>query len=107
MGETMDKKLGSMGESCGGVPCGYPGESGSLGLATMLKATVDARVIEFTRAGVVQLPGYDQSFSVNGESIEEYLCGEVEKRFPKKDHYGNFAGKVTVRLEFLGDMEAE
>lgn len=103
-----DKKLGSMGGSCGGVPCGYPGESGSLGLATMMKAAVDSsRVIEFTRAGVVQLPGYDQSFSVNGESIEEYILSEVEKRRPAKDHYGNFAAKITVRLEFLGDMEAE
>lgn len=63
--------------------------------------------IEFTRAGVVQLPGYDLSFAVNGESIEEYIRSEVEKRRPAKDQYGNFAGKVTVRIEFLGDMEAE
>lgn len=103
-----DKKLGSMGGSCGGGPDGYPGEIGSLGLATMLKVAADSsRVIEFTRAGVVQLPGYDQAFSVNGESIEEYIRNEVEKRRPAKDHYGNFAGKVTVRLEFIGDMEAE
>ena len=104
----MDKKLGSMGGSCGGGPCVYPEGSGSLGLAMTLKVAADgSRVIEFTRAGVVQLPGYDQSFSVNGESIEEYIRSEVEKRRPAKDQYGNFAGKVTVRIEFLGDMEAE
>lgn len=97
----MEKKL----ESCGGVPCGYPGGIGSLGLA--MKAMDGSRVIEFTRAGVVQLPSCDQSFAVNGESIEEYIRSEVEKRRPVKDHYGNFAGKVTVRLELLGDMEAE
>lgn len=97
----MNEKL----ESCGGVPCGYPGGSGSLGLAMMMKTVDDPRVIEITRAGVVQLPGYDQSFAVNGESIEEYIRSEVEKRRPAKDHYGNFAGKVTVRLELLGDME--
>lgn len=100
--------MGDKIEVCGGVPCGFPGESGSLGLAMTLKAAAaDSRVIEFTRAGVVQLPGYDQSFSVNGESIEEYIRSEVEKCRPKKDHYGNFAGKVTVRIEFLGDMEVE
>lgn len=100
----MDKKLGSMGGSCGGDPCVYPGESGILGMAMALKAAADSRVIEFTRAGVVQLPGYDLSFAVNGESIEEYIRSEVEKRRPAKDQYGNFAGKVTVRVEFLGDM---
>ena len=93
---------------CGGVPCGFPGEVGSLGLAMTLKAAADdSKVIEFTRAGVVQLPAYDLSFAVNGESIEEYIRSEVEKRRPAKDHYGNFAAKVTVRLEFLGDMEAD
>ncbi len=91
-------------------PCGvtYPGGIGSLGLAMTLKATVDeSRVIEIVRAGVVQLPDSDRSFAVNGESIEEYIRSEVEKRRPAKDPYGNFAAKVTVRLEFLGDMEVE
>lgn len=97
--------MGDKIEVCGGVPCGFPGEVGSLGLAMTLKAAADgSRVIEFTRAGVVQLPGYDFSFAVNGESIEEYIRSEVEKRRPKKDQYGNFAGKVTIRIEFLGDM---
>lgn len=96
--------MGEINGTSGGVPCGFPGESGSLGLATMLKAALDnSRVIEFTRAGVVQLP----EFAVNGESIEEYIRSEVEKRRPAKDQYGNFAGKVTVRIEFLGDMEVE
>lgn len=99
----MDEKQ----ERHGGVPCGYPGEIGSLGLAMAMKAVDDSRVIEFTRAGVVQLPDYDQLFAVNGESIGEYIRSEVEKRRPAKDHYGNFAGKVTVRLEFLGDMEVK
>lgn len=106
--KNMDKKLGSMGGSCGGGPCVYSEGSGSLGLAMALKAAADdSRVIEFTRAGVVQLPGDDFSFAVNGESIEEYIRSEVEKRRPAKDQYGNFAGKVTIRIEFLGDMEAE
>ena len=97
--------MGEINGTSGGVPCGFPDEVGSLGLAMTLKAAADdSKVIEFTRAGVVQLPGYDQSFSVNGESIEEYIRSEVEKCRPKKDHYGNFAGKVTVRIEFLGDM---
>ena len=97
-----DEKFGTIGGSCGVT---YPGEVGSLGLAMTLKAAAaDSRVIEFARAGVVQLPGYDLSFAVNGESIEEYIRSEVEKCRPMKDHYGNFAGKVTVRIEFLGDM---
>ena len=99
-----DEKFGTIGGSCGVT---YPGGVGSLGLAMTLKAADGARVIEITRAGVVQLPCCDQSFSVNGESIEEYIRAEVEKRRPVKDHYGHFAGKVTVRIEFLGDMEAE
>lgn len=98
--------MGDKIEVCGGVPCGFPGEVGSLAM-TLKAAADDSRVIEFTRAGVVQLPGYDLSFAVNGKSIEEYIRGEVEKRRPAKDQHGNFAGKVTVRLEFLGDMEAE
>jgi hypothetical protein len=97
--------MGEINGTSGGVPCGFPGEVGSLGLAMTLKAAADgSRVIEFTRAGVVQLPGYDLSFAVNGESIEEYIRSEVEKRRPAKDQYGNFAGKVTIRIEFLGDM---
>lgn len=96
----MGDKIGA----CSGVPCGFLGEVGSLGLAMTLKAAADdSRVIEFTRAGVVQLP----EFAVNGESIEEHIRGEVEKRRPAKDQYGNFAGKVTIRIEFLGDMEVE
>ena len=100
-----DEKFGTIGGSCGVT---YPGGVGSLGLAMTLKAAADeSRVIEIVRAGVVQLPDSDRSFAVNGESIEEYIRGEVEKRRPAKDQYGNFAGKVTVRIEFLGDMEAE
>jgi hypothetical protein len=96
--------MGEINGTSGGVPCGFPGEVGSLGLAMTLKAAADgSRVIEFTRAGVVQLP----EFAVNGESIEEYIRSEVEKRRPSKDQYGNFAGKVTVRIQFLGDMEVE
>ena len=100
-----DEKFGTIGGLRGVT---YPGGVGSLGLAMTLKAVADeSRVIEIVRAGVVQLPDCDRAFAVNGESIEEYIRGEVEKRRPAKDHYGNFAGKVTVRLEFLGDMEAE
>ena len=103
----MDKKLSSMGGSISGA-CGvtYPGGVGELGLAMTLKAEADkSRVIEIIRTGVVQLPDSDRLFAVNGESIDEYIRSEVEKRRPVKDHYGNFAGKVTVRLELIGDME--
>lgn len=81
-GGMMDKNL----DSCSGVPCGYPGALGSLGLAMTLKAAADdSRVIELTRTGVVQLPDSYGAFTVNGESLEECIRSEVEKRCPKKD----------------------
>lgn len=68
------------------------------------KAAADeSRVIEIVRAGVVQLPGFRRSFTVNGESIEEYIRGEVEKRRPVRDQYGNFAGKATESLKNVID----
>ena len=62
------------------------------------------RVAEITRTGVVQLPCGDYSFSVNGENLEELIRAEVDNRNPMLDFYGQFAAKVTIRVELLGDL---
>lgn len=58
-----------------------------------------------TRAGVVQLPGYDTSFLVNQDDIMQLIEEAVEKINPKKDYDGKFAGRVTVRIEVWGELE--
>lgn len=97
--------MGDNQERHGGVPCGYTGENPALGI--LFRGTGNSRVIEITKTGVVQLANGYQSFAVNGENIEDFVRPELEKRRPVKDHDGKFAGKVTVRIELLGDMEEE
>ena len=85
-----------------GTPCGYPGKESSIGIvAKMWKL---ARDVEIERAGVVRLPEGDYSFSVNGESLDELIRAEVKKRNPRTDIYGQFAARVTIRVELLGDL---
>lgn len=86
-----------------GTPCGYPGDGLSIGVVAMWKLS---RTVEIERAGVVQLPDRDYSFSVNGESLEELIRAEVKKKNPRTDTYGQFAARVMIRVELLGDLGA-
>ena len=85
-----------------GTPCGYPGKESSIGIvAKMWKL---ARDVEIERTGVEQLPEGNFSFTVNGESLEVVIREEVKKRNPRTDAYGQFAARVTIRVELLGDL---
>ena len=66
---------------------------------------VENRKITIERAGVMQL-SYD-TFRVNGDDLTTLLEEEVSKMQPKTDYNGNFAARIKIELEFLGDMNTE
>lgn len=61
--------------------------------------------VKIERSGVVQVD-YD-GFYVNDEEMVQLLESELDKMStkPKKDYNSKFAAKVTITVEFLGDME--
>lgn len=63
--------------------------------------------IKIERSGVVQVD-YD-GFYVNDEEMVQLLESELDKMStkPKKDYNSKFAAKVTITVEFLGDMEEQ
>lgn len=63
------------------------------------------RKITIERSGVMQL-SYD-TFRVNADDLPTLLEEEVSKMQPKTDYNGNFAAKIKIELEFLGDMNTE
>lgn len=81
-------------------------ENLSLGLG-MLFAAMDrgGKVVEVTRTGVVQFLGDLVSIAVNSENILMEAERKVMEKNPVLDHHGKFAGKVTVRVEILGDLQ--
>lgn len=66
---------------------------------------VENRKITIERAGVMQL-SYD-NFRVNDDNLTTLLEEEVSKMKPKTDYNGNFAARIKIELEFLGDMNTE
>lgn len=63
------------------------------------------RKITIERAGVMQL-SYD-TFRVDADDLTTLLEEEVAKMQPKTDYNGNFAARIKIELEFLGDMNTE
>ena len=63
--------------------------------------------IKIERSGVVQVD-YN-GFYVNDEEMIELLESEIDKMStkPKRDYNSKFAAKVTITVEFLGDMEEQ
>lgn len=85
-----------------------PLENMTLGLGVLFKAMEKgAKVVEVTKAGVVQFPDDLVSFTVNSENILMEVERKVMEKKPVLDHHGKFAGKVTVRVEILGDLQKE
>lgn len=83
-----------------------PLEDLTLGLGVLFKAMEKgAKVVEVTKAGIVQFPDDLVSFTVNSENILLEVEQKVMEKKPVVDSYGKFAGKVTVRVEILGDMQ--
>lgn len=63
--------------------------------------------IKIERSGVVRVD-YD-SFYVNDEEMTQLLESQIDKMNPKPkmDYDSKFAAKVTITVEFLGDMEEQ
>lgn len=61
--------------------------------------------IKIERSGVVRVD-YD-GFYVNDEEMTQLLESQIDKMNPKPkmDYDSKFAAKVTITVEFLGDME--
>ena len=63
------------------------------------------KIVTVTKAGVVQLPWGDEQFAVNSDMIMSDLKEKICALNPKYDCNGNFAGRVTIIVELLGDLE--
>ena len=63
--------------------------------------------IKIERSGVVRVD-YD-GFYVNDEEMTQLLESQIDKMNPKPkmDYDSKFAAKVTITVEFLGDMEEQ
>ena len=71
---------------------------------------VENNSVSVTRAGVVEINcGYETRFAVNSEDlislIETAIYGA--KPSPSVDYDSKFAGRVTITVEFLGDMKPD
>lgn len=83
-------------------------ENLTLGLGMLFTAMErGTKVVEVTKTGVVQFPDDLVSFAVNSEDILLEVEQKVREKKPVLDHHGKFAGKVTVRVEILGDLQEE
>lgn len=81
-------------------------ENLTLGLGMLFTAMErGAKVVEVTKTGVVQFMGDLVSIAVNSENILLEVERKVMEKNPVLDHHGRFAGKVTVRVEILGDLQ--
>lgn len=81
-------------------------ENLSLGLGMLFTAMErGAKVVEVTKTGVVRFPDDLVPFVVNSEDILLEVEKKVMEKKPVVDHNGQFAAKVTVRVEILGDLQ--
>lgn len=65
-------------------------------------------IITIERRGVVSIGyGYDSAFTVNSESLIALLEKLVKEAAPDTNYNGEFAARVKIELEFLGDMMKE
>ena len=55
------------------------------------------------KTGVVNM--YNEVMTINGESIMNEVNEAVHILAPKTDYNGNYAAKVTITVELLGDMK--
>lgn len=63
-------------------------------------------IIAITEAGVVGVRSrYEEDIRVNQDDMISLLEEELEKIKPKRDFEGKFAGRVTIVVELLGDLE--
>ena len=64
------------------------------------------RELTVSATGVVKIDtGYETDIRVNGEDMISMIDRLVEAARPKTDHNNQFAGRVTITVELLGDLE--
>lgn len=64
------------------------------------------RELTVSATGVVKIDtGYETDLRVNGEDMISMIDRLVEAAHPKTDHNSQFAGRVTITVELLGDLE--
>ena len=61
--------------------------------------------IKLIKRGVVNFE--DGTIMINSEDIVNEVRKLVDSAKPKRDWDGQFAGVVTLTIEFLGDMESK
>lgn len=63
---------------------------------------------QIERTGVVDIhDGYEPYLRVNQENLIDMMLEAMEKvsAKPKTDFDGRFAGKITITVEFVGDLD--
>lgn len=71
---------------------------------------VENNLVSVTRAGVIDINcGYETRFAVNSEDLISLIENAVNdaKPSPVVDYDSKFAGRVTITVEFLGDMKPD
>ena len=64
------------------------------------------RELTVSATGVVKIDtGYETDIRVNGEDMIPMIDKLVAAAHPKTDHNNQFAGRVTITVELLGDLE--
>lgn len=63
------------------------------------------REISVAATGVVLLEGLGAGIIVNGYNLITQLENAVKAAKPETDHMGQFAARVVVTVELLGDLE--
>lgn len=64
------------------------------------------RELTVSATGVVKIDtGYETALRVNGEDMIAMIDKLVEAAHPKTDYNNQFAGRVTITVELLGDLE--
>lgn len=64
------------------------------------------RIITLSRCGVTRICGWDDvQIKVNDQDMAELLEKEIKKAKPVMCYEEEFAARVTITVELLGDLE--
>lgn len=67
---------------------------------------MDSRLITISRCGVARVCSWDDAqIKVNDQDMAELLEKEINLKKPVKCHAEEFAARVTITVELLGDLE--
>ena len=67
---------------------------------------MESRLITISRRGVAKVCGWDDvQIKVNDQDMAELLEKEINLKKPVKCNAEEFAARVTITVELLGDLE--